>query len=88
MFDTRLAEITCSQVRRSTAPLLQLLDNDSNGEDGAPDLNNLDGAFPPPAVGVTILGALTSKMAADSKTESDIQRMASGLPEDFKKRLT
>jgi len=95
-FSVQLAKHTASQVFASAAPLLRQLSGNTdaatrnaiaNGGNGT-EMEQLDGAFPPSDIGVTILGALTSKMASDSKTESDIQRMASGLPEDFKKRLT
>lgn len=44
-------------------------------------------AFPPPELGKELLGALTKKMAADSKTDEDALAVVNALPEDFKKRL-
>jgi transcription initiation factor TFIIH subunit 1 len=47
----------------------------------------LDDAFPPAQLGKELLGALTKKMAEDSKTDADTLEVVNALPEDFKKRL-
>ncbi|KAL7526771.1 hypothetical protein ACHAXR_005099 [Thalassiosira sp. AJA248-18] len=43
--------------------------------------------LPDPKVGRRLLEALTNKMAADSKTEADVQQLAETLPAEFKTKL-
>lgn len=49
--------------------------------------SQLKDAFPPPQLGKELLGALTNKMAQDSKTDEDALAIVNALPQDFKKRL-
>ena len=56
----------------------------STNPSGATQLKD---AFPPPQLGKELLGALTKKMAADSKTDEDALAIVNALPENFKKRL-
>jgi len=61
--------------------------NDQQTEDGESRSTNEDETFPPPELAKELLGALTKKMAQDSKTDEDALAIVNNLPEDFKKRL-
>lgn len=46
-----------------------------------------DDAFPPPAHGKAVLGHLTKRIKADSKTDADTLEVVNSLPDDFKMQL-
>lgn len=80
-----VAKYLATHMRTSTEPLLR---DESTGKTkgfcSAPTLKN---SLPDPKIGRMLLEALTKKMAADSQTEADIQRLADTLPEEFRTKL-
>jgi len=75
--------IFANTVVGKTSALTTSLRNEKVGA----QVSQLDDAFPPAQLGKELLGALTKKMAADSKTEADTLEVVNSLPESFKKRL-
>jgi len=80
-----VAKYLATHMRTSTEPLLR---DESTGKTkgfcSAPTFKN---SLPDPKIGRMLLEALTKKMAADSQTEAEIQRLADTLPEEFRSKL-
>lgn len=72
-------------LQTTTEPLLR---NENTGQvRGFNDAPTLKKAFPEPKIGRGLLEALSKKMAADSQTEADVQKLADTLPESFRTNL-
>ena len=69
----------------TTEPLLR--DHNIGKVKGFADAAKLMQAFPDPKIGRGLLEALSKKMAADSQTEADVQKLAGTLPESFRTNL-
>ena len=72
-------------LQTTTEPLLR--DPNTGKVKGFTDASKIKQAFPEPKIGRGLLEALSKKMAADSQTEADIQKLADNLPETFKTKL-
>jgi transcription initiation factor TFIIH subunit 1 len=70
------ANVTAKRMRALVATR-QNASSDSPPED----------AFPPPALGKTMMVAMSKKFVVESKTDADTLEVVNALPEDFKKRL-
>lgn len=74
-----------STMQANTEPLLR--DHNTGKVKGFADAAKLKQAFPEPKIGRGLLEALSKKMAADSQTEADVQKLADTLPESFRIKL-
>lgn len=74
-----------STLQATTEPLLR--DSNTGKVKGFSDAAKLKQAFPEPKIGRGLLEALSKKMAADSQTEADAQKLADTLPESFRNNL-
>jgi transcription initiation factor TFIIH subunit 1 len=72
-------------LQATTEPLLR--DQNTGKVRGFVDAAKLKQAFPEPKIGRGLLEALSKKMAADSQTEADVQKLADSLPESFRNNL-
>eukprot|EP00585_Thalassiosira_rotula_P000817 CAMPEP_0196160750 /NCGR_PEP_ID=MMETSP0910-20130528/46989_1 /TAXON_ID=49265 /ORGANISM="Thalassiosira rotula, Strain GSO102" /LENGTH=748 /DNA_ID=CAMNT_0041425689 /DNA_START=1 /DNA_END=2247 /DNA_ORIENTATION=+ len=79
------ARYLAAGMRAVTAPIL--LDKTAGKAKGFCNAPMLVKPLPDPRIGRGLLEALTKKMAADSRTEADVQRLADELPEEFKTKL-
>eukprot|EP00804_Cyclotella_cryptica_P005092 CCRYP_011553-RA/>CCRYP_011553-RA protein AED:0.05 eAED:0.05 QI:0/0/0/1/1/1/4/0/729 len=74
-----------AKLQATTEPLIR--DQSTGKVKGFEDATILKRAFPDPKIGRGLLEALSKKMAADSQTEADAQRLADSLPEEFRTKL-
>jgi transcription initiation factor TFIIH subunit 1 len=72
-------------LQATTEALLR--DQNTGKVKGFADAATLKQAFPEPKIGRGLLEALSKKMAADSQTEADVQKLADSLPEEFRNNL-
>lgn len=72
-------------LQATTEPLLR--DENTGKVRGFTEAPTLKKAFPEPKIGRGLLEALSKKMAADSQTEADVQKLADTLPESFRTNL-
>ena len=83
VFATSLA----AKMKAQATKLRQRHQEDKGSKSSTTTTNGVDDAFPPPDTGKKCLGALTKKMAEDSKTDADALEIVNNLPEEFKKKL-
>ncbi|KAL7477126.1 hypothetical protein ACHAW6_002939 [Cyclotella cf. meneghiniana] len=74
-----------AKLQETTEPLIR--DQSTGKVKGFEAATVLKRAFPDPKIGRGLLEALSKKMAADSQTEADAQRLADSLPEEFRTKL-
>eukprot|EP00970_Alexandrium_tamarense_P011637 scaffold2554_cov180-Alexandrium_tamarense.AAC.6 len=81
----KYAKYLAATMRATTEPLLK--DANTGKTKGFCFAPTLVHALPEPKIGRGLLEALTKKMAADSQTDADVQRLADTLPVEFRTKL-
>ena len=81
----KYTQYLAASLQTTTEPLLR--DPNTGKVKGFTDASKIKQAFPEPKIGRGLLEALSKKMAADSQTEADMQKLADNLPKTFKTNL-
>ena len=83
--DVQFAKLLAATTRADTESILK--SKTAGRPKGFCNAPTLVKPLPDPKIGRGLLEALTKKMAADSQTEADVQRLADELPDAFKAKL-